>query len=258
MKIKISPLTFVLIAVSVVTKQVELLFITYIIMTVHELSHLLAAVCIGLKPESISFAPFGVHLTLKNKIIRGFADEIILYSAGPLVNAVFAVISIRMGWYDLYKINTALFLMNMLPVVPLDGGIILKRVLSYKIGKSTSDRIMRTISAVLSVSFLTLAIVGVCKGYINPSLFVMAVFLTGNLITGNELYNVDFINGISNEKKRNNKTKLVIVDENNSLLKAAENISPAYTTVAIVTDKEGRVRDILTDRGIQKGLSSAL
>lgn len=258
MKIKISPLTAVMAAVFGFTGQIDLLLVTYLIMTVHELAHLAAAVCIGLKPESITFAPFGVHLTLKNRIIRNFADEIILYSAGPLINGIFAVVSLKFGWSDMYKINTALFVMNMLPVVPLDGGVILKRILSYKMSKAQADKIMRVISGVLSISVLTLAVMGVIRGYINPSLFVMAVFLAGNLITGEELYDVDFINGIICENKKTNKTKMVIVDENNSLAKAARCISPAYTTVAVVTDGEGRVREILTDKGIQKGLTSAL
>ncbi len=248
MKIRISPLTVVMVVI--LFNQLDLLLVTYIIMTIHELAHLFAAVCVGLKPESITFAPFGVHLVLKNKIVRSFADEIIVYAAGPLVNGLFAVISMKMGWVDLYKINTALFVMNMLPVLPLDGGVILKRVLSYKIGKSSAEKIMRITSGMLSSVFLTLAIMGACKGYINPSLFIMSVFLAGNLITGRELYSADFINGISDMKKKSNKVRVVIVDENNSIAKAVGNISTAYTTIAAITDNEGRITELLTDKAI--------
>lgn len=256
MKIKINPMTVILIAIFFFMKQSYLVIITYIIMFVHELAHFFAAVCIGLKAECISFEPFGVHLMLKNRIIRGFADEIILYSAGPLINGIFAIISLKMDWLDLYKINIALFIMNMLPVLPLDGGIILRRVISHKIGKYSADLLMKIISGALAAVCFCIAMVGFCMGYVNPSLFIMAIFLVGNLVTGNELYNVDFIDGISNEIKRNNRTKIVIVDENNNLAKAAKKISTAYTTVALITDKDGRVCNILTDKGIQKSLLS--
>lgn len=256
MKIKINPLTAVMILIAVIAGETELLMVTYLVLLLHELAHFAAAVCIGLKAESITFSPFGVHLTLKNKIVRSFSDEIILYAAGPLINGIAALICIRLGEMRLYRINTVLFILNLIPAVPLDGGIILKRILSRKIGGNEAERAMKRVSAVFAAALLALAVTGAVRGYVNPSLFAMAVFVIGNFITGNELYNVDFINGVSCGEKKNNKARLVIVDEVNPLIRAAEKISPAYTVVAAVTDRDGEIKELLTDKAILKRLTA--
>ena len=90
----IHSLTVVLFVVCYITRRLELLFMSYMIMTVHELSHLLAAVCIGLKPSRVVFYPFGVNLKLKNRIIYSVSDEVILYFAGPLSNIVMALAAV--------------------------------------------------------------------------------------------------------------------------------------------------------------------
>ena len=77
-------LTIALFAVCYITGKLETLFITYLIMFIHEIAHLLAAIGIGLKPARIIFFPFGVNLKLKNKLVYSLSDEIILYIAGPL------------------------------------------------------------------------------------------------------------------------------------------------------------------------------
>ena len=67
-------LTVVLFLVCFIIGKLETLFITYLIMFVHELSHLIAASAIGLKPSYIAFYPFGVNLKLKNKLVCSLSD----------------------------------------------------------------------------------------------------------------------------------------------------------------------------------------
>lgn len=250
MKIKINPLTIIMFLTAWFTGSISVLAMTYAIMAIHECAHLAAALCIGLRPESMTFAPFGVHLELKNRLVRSPADEIIVYAAGPLVNAALALIALYIGNAELYRINTALLIMNLLPVAPLDGGIILKRMLSYRYGAVVSRRIMKALSAVLSGSLMCTAIIGMYYGIINLSAFIMALFLLGNLITAKELYNVDFITAVSHSKKNSNSAKLVIVDNNNEIIDAAKLVSPSFTTIAAVLDNDGRVVKFMSEKEI--------
>ena len=55
--------------------NLKVYLVAYSVMALHETAHLLAALAIGLKPESITFSPFGLHLSLRCKIINSVCDE---------------------------------------------------------------------------------------------------------------------------------------------------------------------------------------
>ncbi|MGN0181282.1 MAG: site-2 protease family protein [Candidatus Ornithomonoglobus sp.] len=255
MKIKINPLTVILFFMAWLTGNISVLAVAYAVMAAHECAHLIAALCIGLRPESMTFSPFGVHLELKNRLVRSLADEIIVYSAGPLVNALLALAALYTCSVEFYRINTALLVMNLLPVAPLDGGIILKRIISYKYGALTSQRIMKGSAVILSTVLMCTAVISLCYGIINLSAFTMALFLLGNLITAKELYNVDFINAVSHDKKNTNKARLVIVDGRHKLIDAAKTITPSQTTIAAVFDDDGRLVRFMTEKEIIEKLT---
>ena len=103
--------------------------------------------CIGLKISHIDFHPFGVNLKLKNKLVYSLADEMILYFSGPFCNILFALIAmIVYSRYPnesvkfFYISNTMLFCMNMIPSVPLDGGILLKKIIAYRLGYNSANK----------------------------------------------------------------------------------------------------------------------
>lgn len=256
MKLSFSPLIPIMIAAAYFTHSLEILLLTYSIMLLHEIAHLVAAICIGLKAEKLSFSPFGVRLTLKNKLIRSMSDEIILYAAGPLLNGILAVVFLIIGYERLYVMNTVLFVMNLLPVMPLDGGVIIKRILSWQMGERCAKRIMCVFSVIISAAFISAAFIGLSKGIVNVSLFVMALFLLGNIISGNELYRADFVNALSKNTKKTNKVKLVLVDEKHNILHAAHTLSPSYTTLAAVVEN-GKVKQLITEHEIIESITSS-
>lgn len=247
LKIKINPLTPALFAILTAMGSVKIYITAYLVILIHETAHLCAALLIGLKPESITFAPFGVNLRLKNKMVYSLADEIILYAAGPLVNAVFAVLALYIKNIELYRINTTLFVLNLLPIVPFDGGMILMRILSNKYGFGFAKRLLYTISWVLGTAFFILACISVVNGIINISLFIIAIFLIGNLLTAKSLYDADFINAVLNKNKTSNKVRMAIIDKIHPTIDAVKSISPSYTTIAVVLDEEGNISSILSE-----------
>ena len=128
-------LTVALFSACYITGKLETLFITYLILFLHESAHLCAANAIGLKSSHICFLPFGVNLKLKNKMVYSLTDEIILYISGPLSNilmAVFAKMFFKEHfWYeDFYSKNIVLCIINLLPILPLDGGVVLKKIIA--------------------------------------------------------------------------------------------------------------------------------
>lgn len=249
MKIRISFLTAFLIILSIVSENYRILTV-YSVMTLHEFAHLLSAIMIGLVPERITFAPFGVNLKLKNKIVRSMADEIILYLSGPFINAALAIVFALFGNEEFYKMNIVVFVLNLLPIYPLDGGIILKKYLSERFGSAAAVKIIRINSAIISFIFVCLACIGIYMGKASYSMIVMSLFFLGNIITAREKYDSNFINAVDTYKKRTNKAQLVIVDDTASLLKATKSFNTSKTTIGAVLDDCGRIKELISEREI--------
>ena len=250
MKIRINPLTVVLFAILAFMGNISLYILTYFIMALHEFAHLVAAIYIGLKPKSITFSPFGVHLCLDNKIINSLADEIILYSAGPLVNAFFALVALYFGWVDIYRLNLILFIMNIMPVMPLDGGMITMRLISYKLGRKRAKETLTAFSVVIGCILLGFFVYSVYIKRINLSVFIIAVFFIGNILTSKEMYNTDFINALSCRRKTSNRVKPVLINDTYSVSDAIREISPAYTIMAVELNEKDEVKRILSEKEI--------
>ena len=248
MKIRINPLTVVMFIILTILGNVKIYVIVYAIMSAHEFAHYCAAKCIGLECESFTLSPFGAHLKLRNKIINSFADEIILYGVGPAVNAILSIVGIVFKIPILYNINTALFLLNILPVVPLDGGMIALRLISHYTGRKRAKIILNLFSVSIGLIFLSIALYLMYVGSINISLFIISVLLIGNVLTSKELYDYDFIGAISIGKKNTNKTNFVIISPDYTISEAVKNISPAYTTIGVEMDYNGKIKRFITEK----------
>lgn len=259
----IHPITVILFVICFVTKQAETLSIAYLIMLVHELAHLLAAVCIGLKPSKIVIYPFGVNLKLKNKMIYSLTDEIILYAAGPLSNICMALSALcfldKIPYsYDFYVQNIALFLFNMLPVVPLDGGVIAKKILSHHIGCRKADYVMRGISAVIIILIASAGVYFSFMGDFNYSICFLCIFLICNILTSKEKYNIDFLRELmyyKENRRLGKKVKIMAVDEDADYKKIVSDFVQKYFYVAFVIDKKGKVSEMLTETEIIEKIS---
>lgn len=230
-------------------------------MFLHETAHTVAAICIGLRIEYIDFLPFGVNLKLKNKIINSFADEMILYFSGPFINilfSVFALVCLRFFKNDylryFYINNIALFCMNMLPAMPLDGGIITNKILTYFFGRKTGDKIMKIVTGVISVVVFVLGFCVLYKSGFNFSVLIFGVLLVGNLFTQNEKYDIDFVKSLLQFDRKNKKVNHIIFDENADYIEMAKQFIPRKYSVVYVIGDDGTVRKTLTETQIINNL----
>lgn len=244
------------------TDQTESVAIAYVIMIIHELSHLAAAVCIGLKPSRFVIYPFGVNLKLKNKMIYNFVDEVILYAAGPLANVCMAVIALVFDEipysYDFYVQNTVLFVFNMLPVLPLDGGVIARKILAYNLGCKRADKIMRRITqaVVCCLGFFGIYL-SIVKSF-NYSVCFICIFLMCNIVTSKEKYNIDFLRELiccRVDKKSGKRVKLVTADEDADLKQIISEFTERFYYIVVFLNSEGGITQMLTETEIAGKLS---
>lgn len=93
--------------------------------SLHELGHLLFLILIKAYPQRIIVSFYGISMKYNNKISKFY--ELLVIICGPAVNLIL---------YLILKddINLALLIINLYPVLPLDGGRIVY-LLSEKISK---------------------------------------------------------------------------------------------------------------------------
>ncbi len=238
-----------------INRKLEILSISYVLVFLHELAHLLAALCIGLKPSRIVFFPFGVNLKLKNSIIGALTDEIILYLSGPLLNAILAVLSvifIKNEYFNLfYYNNLGLFLFNILPILPMDGGILMKKILSARVGYRRSEIILKYTSLILILFLIFIQGYLLIKNKFNFSILLVVIFLTGNIFTNQEKYNLEFMRELMfykvKDRKKIKKVKGYQIKWDANYKDLAKNFSRCNNYIIFKEDKIGQIEEILTE-----------
>lgn len=172
-------------------------FAIVICAALHEFAHIFAVFLTKAQIEKVHIMPFGVEIILINKNSLSYTQEIFVSIAGPAVNLVlfFAVIISEAVFGYNYILsflaagNFFLFLINMLPIMPLDGGRALYALLLLKkdIVKAAflSDLIsFITIIPVVILGFYFLALTGYNFSLIIISIYLIIIFITKNLKSG--------------------------------------------------------------------------
>jgi Zn-dependent protease/CBS domain-containing protein len=155
----------------------------------HEFGHVLAARRYGIATSDITLLPIGGVASLE-RMPEKPAQEIVVALAGPAVNVVIALLLIFLlgAQFDLSQMaqleqaqttlvgriaaaNVVLFLFNLIPAFPMDGGRVLRAVLAIGLGYTRATRVAASIGQGLAVLFAFIGLLG------NPLLVLVAVFI---------------------------------------------------------------------------------
>jgi Zn-dependent protease/CBS domain-containing protein len=163
----------------------------FLCVTLHEFGHALAAKRFGIVTEDITLLPIGGLARLRS-IPEKPAEELIVAIAGPLVNVViFALlyplvhavtdvtttiqqmssISSSNFLFNLMFINLWLAVFNLIPAFPMDGGRVLRALLSFKLERHKATKIAARIGQILAIGFVFLGF------YTNPFLIFIGLFI---------------------------------------------------------------------------------
>jgi Zn-dependent protease len=137
----------------------------------HELGHALVARAKGGYIHEIILYPFGGAAKISKLPTRPI-DEIMVAMAGPLVSlALFVLFKSFEITYFLGHLNGILFLFNILPVFPMDGGRVLRAGLAIKKSRLEATRVAAQIGKYFCGLFIIIGLFGMpfrLLGLIGP------------------------------------------------------------------------------------------
>ena len=171
----------------------SVIFILSIFMTVflHELGHALAAKKYNIKTKDITILPIG-GLARLERIPEKPSEELVVAIAGPLVNIALAVITglfitipdlkeltIQLAggvnqsnfFLNFFIVNIWLAIFNLVPAFPMDGGRVLRAILSMKFERHIATKIAARIGQLLAIAFIFIGFNS------NPFLIFIGLFI---------------------------------------------------------------------------------
>ena len=169
----------------------ETLFL-FVLVLLHELTHSLAAWYCGIKIDKIELFPFGGTAHPDEPLEFEPRREIIIAAAGPLFNLafflflynyqhlIFSLFPFQYAHYlFLLRANLFLFVFNLLPGLPLDGGRILRALLSLRMGFFRATEACAGYGKVFGVIFFVAGILLTYYDFIILSISLLGLFLYG-------------------------------------------------------------------------------
>lgn len=172
--------------------SVVFILAVFVTIILHELGHALAAKKFNIATKDITLLPIGGIARLE-KIPEKPFEELIVASAGPLVNITLAFITglfitfpetteqmmneLSKGvnadnfFLNFFLINFWLAFFNLIPAFPMDGGRILRALLAFKLQRHVATRISARIGQFLAMLFIILGF------FTSPFLIFIGIFV---------------------------------------------------------------------------------
>jgi Zn-dependent protease len=170
-------------------RGVIFIIILFACVVLHEFGHIFAARRYGIRTPDVTLLPIGGVASLE-RMPEKPGQEIVVALAGPAVNLVIAVVLVGLFGASLSSeqmarlevnspslldrvaaANVALFVFNLIPAFPMDGGRVLRALLAIPLGFTRATQVAAMIGQVFAIGLGFLGLFG------NPLLVIVAAFI---------------------------------------------------------------------------------
>ncbi len=175
--------------------NVVFILLLFVCVVLHELGHALTAKRFKINTKGITLLPIGGVASLE-KMPEKPGQELLVALAGPAVNVLIALVLLLLAPWQEYinmdaenleqlltspSVSTLLFYLlvanimlvafNMIPAFPMDGGRVLRALLSYGMERTKATQIAASLGQLMAVVFFVMGLL------YNPFLVLIALFI---------------------------------------------------------------------------------
>ncbi|MAT42516.1 MAG: site-2 protease family protein [Anaerolineaceae bacterium] len=239
----------------------------FLFVVLHEFGHALTARKYGIPTKDITLLPIGGVARLE-RMPEKPKEELIVAIAGPLVNLFFAVvlftvIFLTTGFSQIPQlnitsgtlierlaiVNLSLFLFNLIPAFPMDGGRIVRALLAMRLEYTRATQTAAALGQGIALIF------GLIGLLFNPFLLFIAFFVWIGASQESSMVQVrSAMSGIPIQRAM--LTRFQTLNTNQRLSDAAEAIIAGYQQDFPVVDMNGQMVGILTRKNLMHALAT--
>lgn len=241
----------------------------FVCVTLHELGHALAARRYGIRTTDITLYPIGGVARLE-KMPEKPKQELVVALAGPLVNVIIMLLLLPVisnyDWPDseaqkvflidqnsflpmLGVVNIWLAAFNLIPAFPMDGGRVLRALLSMQMNRVKATEFAATIGQIIAVGFVFAGF------YLNPFLIFIGLFIIlGARAEAEMVKSQSFLEGLTARNAL--MTNFQSLDKHQSISEAVRLLLDGEAKNFLVTDG-GVPYAVLTRDHIIRGIQAA-
>ncbi len=172
-KIKINPLLLIFSIFWLVTGYASTALVVFVALLLHDLAHILVAALFNVKTYELELLPFGSTARMDDIFEQHPVAEVLIALAGPAASITFAMFCISintyfpklLGEYGQMFVNYSFLIagFNLLPALPLDGGRVLRAIISRRNDRGRATKITAILGIILG------------SGMVGYGIYTMAV-----------------------------------------------------------------------------------
>ncbi|WP_342511105.1 site-2 protease family protein [Sporosarcina sp. FSL K6-1522] len=177
MKFRLHPILLPFFLFLIVTGGWSMYALLFLSLLLHEVGHLIVAWLMHMRVRSCTIMPYGGELVIVNRHLASKKAQVLVALGGPAATLLLLVVAVIVpfpGDDAVIRIQVALLCINLLPILPLDGGQVL--CLWFE----SEDAVHRRRSFFLGYSILFLAMaIFLLTSYLPATMpyILLAIFL---------------------------------------------------------------------------------